>query len=330
MIKAAFFCNQEQKLQEIYSSRHREQIAQACSLHPVTVNSTNFDQEIDALADLEVIFSTWGMPVLKAEQIARMPKLKAVFYAAGTVKKFATPFLERGVTVVSAWAANAVPVAEFTLSQILLSNKGYFRNMRECMNPSTPKGVSSGLGNNGTTISLLGAGMIGKKVIELLRPFNLRILVFDPFLSPDGAECLGVEKVELLDAFRRGMVVSNHLANVPETVGLLRREHFAAMPQGATFINTGRGATVVESDLIEVLRERNDLTALLDVTDPEPPTPDSQFHGLPNVFRSGHIAGASGNEVWRMSDLVLEEFESWRNGRNLRYAVTLEMLKTMA
>ena len=80
------------------------------------------------LAECEVAFATWGMPALTKEEIARfLPRLKAVFYAAGTVQYFARPFLESGVRVFSAYAANAVPVAEYAFAQISLAAKGYFQ-----------------------------------------------------------------------------------------------------------------------------------------------------------------------------------------------------------
>jgi len=330
MTKAAFFGNASTSLEQVYPRDRRDRIAAVCDVHPRTITAQNFSSEIAALADLEVIFSTWGMPGLTENQIALMPKLRAVFYAAGSVKAFAIPFLDRGIVVVSAWAANGVPVAEFVLAQTLLANKGYFRNIRDCGSPSTRSTAFRGSGNFHATVALLGAGMIGKKVIELMKPFCLRVIVFDPFLSQAEADRLGVEKVSLADAFQRGMVVSNHLANVPATRGLLRREHFSVMPENAVFINTGRGATVVETDLIDVLRTRPDLTALLDVTDPEPPPAASPFYDLPNVLLSSHIAGSIGNEVTRMADTVIKEFHIWRNGAPLRYAVTREQLDTMA
>ncbi len=180
-------------------------------------------------------------------------------------------------------------------------------------------------------MAILGAGMIGRTLIRLLKPFQLKVIVWDPFLNDEQAAGLGVEKVlSLAEAFQRGLVVTNHLANVPATRGLLTAHLFASMRQNATFINTGRGATVVEEDLIKVFREREDLTALLDVTDPEPPLPDSPLYGLPNVHLTSHMAGSIGHEVLRMADYAIEEFQAWEQGRPLRYAVTLQMLPTMA
>ncbi len=139
-----------------------------------------------------------------------------------------------------------------------------------------------------------------------------------------------MRKVELDEAFALGDVVSNHVANVPSTVGILRGEHFAAMPPDATFINTGRGATVRHDELLRVLQSRPDLTALLDVTEPEPLPPDSPFWTLPNVQLTSHIAGSIGDEVVRMADTVFAEFDLWRSGRPFNYAITPAMLETMA
>lgn len=327
--RAAFF-GEEGTIARVYAQGRREQVAAYTQLYPHVVRGVEFAAHAPQLSDVEVIFSTWGMPSLQGEQLALLPNLRTVFYAAGSVQGFARPFLERGITVVSAWQANGVPVAEFTVAQILLANKGYFANVRAFDSPSARGRAPRGPGNFGATVALLGAGAIGRLVIELLRPFQLNIVVFDPFLSEENAAGLGVEKVSLEVAFARGQIVSNHLANNPQTVKMLREEHFAALTTGATFINTGRGATVDEEGMIRVLQARPDLTALLDVTYPEPPAEESPLYQLPNVHLSTHIAGSLGDEVVRMADYVIEEFARWQRGEALRYAVSLEMLDTMA
>ena len=328
MTSAAFF-GETKQIDHVFAQGRRAQVAAQTRLYPHVVGA-DFAAHAPHLRDLEAIFSTWGMPRLEAAQLDLLPNLKIVFYAAGSVQGFARPFLERGIQVVSAWQANGVPVAEFTLGQILLANKGYFQNSRAFVAPGSRRTAPRGAGNFGASVALLGAGAIGRMVIELLRPFHLKILVFDPFLKDAAAISLGVQKVTLREAFSRANVVSNHLANLPQTVKLLREEHFAALPPGATFINTGRGTTVDEDGLIRVLQARPDLTALLDVTHPEPPAAGSPLYYLPNVQLSSHIAGSLGDEVVRMADYVIEEFHRWQRGEALRYAVTLEMLETMA
>lgn len=93
---------------------------------------------------------------------------------------------------------------------------------------------------------------------------------------------------------------------------------------------TGRGAQVVEPDLIDTLKSRPDLTALLDVTFPEPPVEGSELYTLPNCILTPHIAGSSGNEVRRMGAYMEAEYQSFTQGQPCKYEVSLEMLKTMA
>jgi len=330
MIKAAFLGNSPQQIERVFAKGRYAQVAEATDLYPTVISQANLAEHAANLADVRAVFGTWGFPPLSPAELDLFPSLEIVFYAAGSVQAFARPFLERGITVVSAWAANAVPVAEFTLAQILLATKGYFANTRQVRAPADWRSAYRGPGNYGETVAILGLGMISRLVIDLLKPFRLEVVVRSSHMSAEEAERLGVRTVSFEEAFAQGLVVSNHLANRPHTVGLLNYALFAAMRPHAVFINTGRGAQVVEADLIRALNERPDLTALLDVTHPEPPEAGSPLYTLPNVWLSSHIAGSIGDEVVRMADYVLEEFRAWQEGRGLQYAVSLDMLDTMA
>lgn len=141
---------------------------------------------------------------------------------------------------------------------------------------------------------------------------------------------LGVEKCSLETIFAECQVVSDHLADNEQTKGILCAPLFEKMLPYATFLNTGRGAQVVELELVEVLKKRPDLTAVLDVTFPEPPESDSELYTLPNCILTPHIAGSSGNEVQRMGEYMKEEYKKFIQNEPCKYEVTLEMLKTMA
>ena len=287
-----------------------------------------------AFQSVEAIFSTWGMPSFtEAEIRACFPSLKIIFYGAGTVQSFARPFLDCGVRVVSAWGANGVPVAEYTVAQIILANKGFFTSARLCkMGRRQEAGQICGCypGNFETAVGVIGAGMIGKMVIRRLKDYRLSEKVFDPFLPQEQAEALGVQKCSLEELFSTCQVVTNHLANNAQTRGMLTGSLFASMVPYATFLNTGRGAQVVEPELVQVLRERPDLTAVLDVTDPEPPEEGHPFYSLPNCVLTSHIAGSQGREVHRMGEYMEEELDRLLAGEPLRYEVTAAMLATMA
>lgn len=285
-------------------------------------------------ADTEYIFSTWGMPSFTEEEIRTyLPSLKAVFYGAGSVQGFARPFLNCGVKVFSAWAANAVPVAEYTVAQIILAGKDFFVQSRllAAEDRAAAQARHGGhIGNYRKKVGLIGCGMIGSLVAELLKAYDLEVMAFDPFMSPEKAERLGVTPCSLEELFATCSVVSNHLANNPQTQKMLTYKHFSSMLPYATFLNTGRGAQVVEEDLVRTLTERPDLTAVLDVTHPEPSPAGHPFYSLPNCFMTPHIAGSLGGEVVRMAEYMVDEYERLTAGAPVKYEVTLKMLETMA
>ncbi len=331
-MKAIFLCDKAGSVEAVYSADTIRSLSETSGISEKVYRKA--DIKANEFADTEYIFSTWGMPKFTEEEIAEyLPNLKAVFYAAGTVQAFARPFIARGVRVFSAWAANAVPVAEYTVSQIVLANKGFFRSS-QLMSKGDISGARAVMGeykgNMDENIGIIGAGMIGKLVIKMLREYRLNVLVFDPFLSDEDTKSLGVTKCGLEELFASCCVVSNHLANNEQTKGMLGGALFEKMLPNSAFINTGRGAQVVEPELIEVLKKRPDITALLDVTCPEPPVADSEFFKLQNCILTPHIAGSIGNEVHRMSEYILAEYLSFIKNEPLRYEVTLKMLETMA
>ena len=292
-------------------------------------------QAPETYADTAYIFTSWGMDHFTQEEIRRcLPKLKAVFYGAGSVQYFAREFLNSGVRVFSAWGANAVPVAEYTVAQILLANKGFFQACSRFTSQETRANAAAYFGsmpgNYGCNVGIIGAGMIGKMVIRRLADYNPNVLVYDPFLSDEAAKELKATKVSLEDLFSSCQTISNHVANLPQTVGMLNAACFQKMKKNATFINTGRGAQVVEKDLIAVLKQNPDITAVLDVTDPEPPEADSELYTLPNVFLTPHIAGSAGQEVARMGEYMKDQFIKVQQNAPCEYEVTLKMLETMA
>ncbi|MEV4076510.1 NAD(P)-dependent oxidoreductase [Nonomuraea fuscirosea] len=225
-------------------------------------------------------------------------------------------------------AANAEPVAEYTLASILFANKrvlelaALYRDRRA---PLDVYGLSSGIGNYRRTIGIIGASRIGRRVIELLRPFDLDVLVADPYLTED----LGVPHVGLDELFERCDVISVHAPALPETEHLVDAARLARMRDGATLINTARGALVDTGALTAELTSGR-LYAVIDVTEPDPLPPDSPLYDLPNVLLTPHIAGSLGGELARIADLAVDELVRYAKGLPFEHGVAAAELATSA
>jgi phosphoglycerate dehydrogenase-like enzyme len=297
---------------------------------------TRFDDARAArlLAEVEILLTSWGCPRIDGAVLARAPRLRAVVHAAGTVKGHVDPACwERGVQVSSAAAANAVPVAEYTVAAILLAGKRAFRlqrlyrelrGFRLWWNEVPP------LGNRGRVVGIVGASRIGRLVLERLRPYDFERLVYDPFLRDEDARAFGAERVTDLDELlRRADVVSLHAPLLPETRGLLDRRRLALLRDGAVLVNTARGALVDQTALADELVSGR-IDAVIDVTEPEVLPADSLLYELPNVFLTPHIAGALGSETQRLADLALDEIERLTRGEPLAHEVRREDLGRVA
>ncbi|QHI70612.1 NAD(P)-dependent oxidoreductase [Tichowtungia aerotolerans] len=305
---------------KVYAQGRCERLAEITDLYPVRISRDNFYDHVEDLQDLDVIFSTWDMVVLSSEEVQMLPNLKAVFYAAGASSSFRESFEENGVVVCSATAANAIPVAEFALAQVLLAGAGAYRNSRECVDVQSTTIANShrGCGNYGNRVSILGNGAISSKLQDFLKHHDLEVVVV-----PSRAEN---RTVSIAEAFATSFAVVNLFPDRDDNVGVYNRPLFESMMDSAVFINVGRGRQVNETDLIAVMKERPDLTALLDITWPEPPIDGSELYTVPNIQLTGHLAGSKSSELIRMADFMIEDFQRWEKGEPLKYRVRPDQL----
>ena len=289
------------------------------------------DKAAAALAEAEVIVGHWGCPPLDAEMLDRAPRLGLFAYAAGTVKMTLTNAVwNRGIRVTSGANANAEPVAEFTLAAILFANKGVLWRRGPADYSAMSAMGDRQWGNYGRTIGIVGASLIGRRVIELLRTFpHLKVALYDPYVTSEEAASLGVEKLELNELCARADVLSIHAPALPETMHMIGADQLSALPDGATVINTARGPLIDHEALMAHLASGR-LYAILDVTDPEPLPDDSPLLEMLNVWISPHLAGSQGTELARMTDYVIEEVRRWSAGEPALNEVTQDRLATMA
>jgi len=323
------------RLDFVYKMGRREKFEKELEILPGIVTEKNLDEHKAFLRETEIIISTWNfIPFTDAQISEYFPKLKLVLYGAGSVQGFARPFLNRGIRIVSGWAAMAIPVSEFASSLVLLANKGFFQALLKYKSGNFQAAKETGAnifpGNFETKVGILGVGMIGSKVAARLKESKLEILAYDPYLSDEKAKALDVKKVSVEEIFSTCQTITNHMANNPQTEKMLNYHCFSLMGDYTSFINTARGASVVEADLIRALKEKPGRTAILDVSFPEPVPAGHEFLSLPNVFLTPHQAGYANKEVLRLADYMFDELKRFRAGEKMLYEVTLPMLETMA
>lgn len=331
-MKIALFGSNQLQFSKVYTPEVLKKLGEYGELSP-RISQSNIAEYKDFLKGCEIAFATWGMPRFTKEEIAEyMPDLKALFYSAGTVQYFARPFLESGIKVYSAFAANAVPVAEYTFAQITLAAKGYFQAAKyyRILPLRSFAFANSCTGNFGCKVGLVGLGAIGRMVAERLKALDVEVYACDPFISEETAKSFGVTLVDMETLFRECDIISNHLANKPELENIFNYKLFKLMKKHSTFINTGRGAQVAEYSLALSLLLHPSRTFVGDVLKKEIFPYINPLFWVPNAILTPHIAGSTGNEPQRMAYYMMEEMESFLSGTDTRYEVTLEALERMA
>lgn len=311
---------------QVFPTEVRESFAQELGIESIpVVQSADLCGSDCRFEDVESILSTWNMPVMDEDVISRVfPKLRHLYYAAGTVKYFSRPFERRGVQIHSAAPINAIPVAEYSAALIILAAKGFFRSRVSISNHffRAKKVAESFPGNFRSVVGILGFGNVGRRVAALLHEqTELEIVAYDPYVEEDDCIALEVQKVSLSDLFETSDVITNHLPDTTETKGMISADLMSLMKPTATLINTGRGAQVNEADLARQLARQPLQTAILDVTDPEPVRPWNRLLRCKNVYVTPHIAGSQGGEKRRLGMAMIEEFRSVMRGECPQYSV---------
>lgn len=284
------------------------------------------------LTAAQILLTGWESPQLDTAVLTAAPRLRLVVHAAGSVKQLTTPELfAAGVTVSSAVAVNARPVAEFTVASIVLASRRVFRYAADYRTGISRHGypVGEDTGLFGLTVGVVGASQIGRLVLQLLAGYGVELLVYDPFLTPDQAAELGATAVELDTLCRRSDVVTVHAPELPETYRMLDERRLALLRDGAVVINTARGA-LVDTEALATHCATGRLDAVLDVTDPEPLPVGHPLLELPNVLVTPHLAGTRGRELRRFGEFVVSEVHRWLAGEPLQGRVNPDVLSRSA
>jgi len=316
----------------IYGPKQHAQITEMVEVLAPVLSPDEALKRPDLLGQMDILLSGWGGPLLDKHFLELAPKLKAFFYGAGSVRQLLSrEFWDRKIVLTTANTANAIPVAEFSLAHILLGMKRAWHQSEEVKRTRAfPKTSIAVPGAYESTVGLISLSTIGRLVLKHLSHFEMNVIAYDPTVTAAQAAQLNVELVSLAEIFSRSDVVSLHAPLLPATEGFITGALLASMKPGSTFINTARGALIREAEMIEVLSARPDLTAIIDVTYPEPPEKTSKLFDLPNLVLTPHIAGSVDTECQRMGQWSVDELRRYLVGEPLKSAITSERASLMA
>ncbi|MHC4251028.1 MAG: hydroxyacid dehydrogenase [Planctomycetota bacterium] len=289
--------------------------------------SISADEAVTILRDCEVAVGSWGTPRPDAEVMPACPGLRMWEHVAGSVRRFFGDHLEgRDLTIGSCAPAIAECVAEMCVGELITGLKRVFENSAanragRVRRPANSKTLAS------STVGVVAASWVGRLLMRMLGPFGPRVLLYDPFVTPERARELGAELVtDLAELCCRSDAVTLHTPALPATEKIIGAAEFAAMKDDCVFVNTSRGACVDESALVEELAKGR-LFAFLDVTDPEPAADDSPLRTLPNVVITSHMAG--GRDV-RLGRQAVDDIAAFLSGGEPVMRVTEDMLDRIA
>jgi len=226
----------------------------------------------------------------------------------------------RGIMVVNTPDGPTESTAEHTIALLLNLCKQVMtgdRILRTGHPFPTLAELVPGLEAAGAVLGLVGLGRIGSRVADIARVLGMKVLAFDPFITPERASMLGVELVpSLAELLPRAQVVSLHCPSTPETRHIMNAGTLSLMPRGSYLINAARGALIDEAALLDALRSGHLAGAALDVYDPEPPVTNHPLFTHPNTICTPHIGSYTTASVVRMRVMVCEQIASVLRGEH--------------
>lgn len=237
---------------------------------------------------------------------------------------------ERDIAVVNTPDAPSVPTAEQTMA-LLLGVAKQIKSSEAKLRSSAGNyhGSHNAVELAGRTLGLAGFGRIARLVSKMAQGFNMEVIAFDPYVATDVAEAVGVRLVESFDELLESAdILSTHTPLLPETQQMMNVEAFGKMKPGSIFVNAGRGGLVDEAALIDALQSGHLYGAGLDVTDPEPASPDNPLLSMDNVVVTPHVASATPEGKTRMFVGAVEQVVQVLKGERPPHLVNPEVWKS--
>ncbi|MGI6537512.1 MAG: hydroxyacid dehydrogenase [Caldicoprobacterales bacterium] len=302
------------------------------SMGSITWNSSILTEDDlrENIKGIDICITGWGTPRFSEKVLENADSLKLVAHTAGTVGHMVSDeFFARGIRVVSANKVFAESVAESVIGYLLtvLRDIPYYTNKMKSGGWKDPDYYNRGLLDQ--EIGLIGFGEIPRYLVPMLKPFRAKIKAFDKYVDAAAMAEYGVEKAAIDEIFAACPIISVHLPATEETRHMIDKKLLESLRDDAVFINTSRGSVIDEDALLEVLKKKTGVRAVLDVFQKEPLPDNSPFRKLDNAYLIPHMAGPTVDRRKYATMAVLDDIDNFMNNRPLIHEISAEKASRM-
>ena len=286
------------------------------------------------LRGADAMITTWDSPRFDDHLQMSAPQLRIIAHCGGEVKSRFTRSLFERLTITNAAEPMARATAELgaTLLLYCARNVDFYRaEMSKSSNRIYDRVHSHGSSESliGKTVAMVGFGRIGRALVDLMRGFDLKWLVHDPYADQALAKRYPVRFLDLKEVLAKAHLLVLVAALTEETRGMLGEANLGKLPDGAAIINIARGGLI---DLQALRKEvkRGRLRCAIDVTDPLEPLPvNDPLRKMPGAIVTPHIAGSGRHVRQEIAGVVLDDLEKFFRGKRVENRVTISRLDRM-
>jgi len=229
---------------------------------------------------------------------------------------------KRGIIVMNTPGGNTVSTCEHSIAMLLSMSRNIPQADSSLKNKEWKRGKFMGSEVFGKTLGIVGFGRIGREVSKRMISFGMKILVYDPFITPESAPQIDVEFVSFEDLCKRADYITMHIPKTAETKHMFNKDSFKLMKEGVRIVNCARGGIIKEDDLLEALNSGKVKAVALDVFETEPPE-DSPLLELENVIAVPHLGASTEEAQENVGIAVAEQVIDAILGRGVRNAANM-------
>ena len=285
-------------------------------------HNLSVDEVLELAKDADVLITCWGTCLYHKADVEKMPNLKLIAHFAGSVAPVvAQDVYETDVKVISGNDVFAKSVAEGCLCYTLAALRRLEHYMDVMRTGGFKETVFYNRGLFGKKLGIVGFGAIARHYLNLVRWFDLEVLIYSSHLSDEEAAKYGGRTASLEEIFSECDVISIHASNTPKTRGMITRELMERMKPDALLVNTARGAVIDEPAMFEMLLAGK-FYAALDVYAEEPPAPDAPIRQCKNALLMPHMGGPTMDMRSVVALEVSKDIARLGRGEQLQYEIT--------